>query len=245
MIKVERAPEPQALIKNGKKWLGNITQAKADYDEAKIKYNEAKAKGEKPESIAKFKTDLDNALEKYKHDEVRQILETMFYGKCAYCEAHIKHIDFGDIEHFYPKAKYPLEAIKWKNLLFACAKCNQEHKSDNFPLDIDKNPLFVNPCEDEPNDHFSFEFDTITKTALVIPKTDKGNATVPEKIGYGLNRAELVKLRSDFVEKLVVLAEFYNLHKNENAKRLLLQATQSEAEYAAFARGVLENTLKK
>ncbi len=234
MIKVARAPEPKALIKNGKKWLGNITKAKADYDEAKIKYNEAKAKGEKPESIAKFKTDLGNALGKYKHDEVRETLETMFHGKCAYCEAHIKHIDFGDIEHFYPKAKCPLYAIKWVNLLFACAKCNQENKSDNFPLDIDENPLFVNPCEDEPSDHFSFEFDTITKTAIVIPKTEKGKISILEKTGYGLNRADLVKDRSSFVEKLVVLAEFYN--KNENAKRLLLQATQNEAEYAAFVR---------
>lgn len=239
MIHIERAPEPQALIKNGKKWLENITKAKADYDEAKTKYNEAKAKGEKPESIAKFKTDLDKALDKYKHDEVRETLETMFHGKCAYCEAYIKHIDFGDIEHFYPKAKYPLCAIKWLNLLFACAKCNQENKSDNFPLDTDDNPLFVNPCDDEPSDHFRFEFDTITKTALVIPKTEKGTASVPEKTGYGLNRADLVKQRSRVVKRLVALAKYY--HEDEDAKQELLESIENDAEYAAFAQVILKN----
>ena len=71
-----------------------------------------------------------------------------FHGKCAYCESEIYSNQFGDIEHFRPKAglkDYPTgQSVKieingisqdhpgyywlaydWKNLLLSCVLCNR------------------------------------------------------------------------------------------------------------------------
>lgn len=81
-----------------------------------------------------------------------------FHGKCAYCEQKIFGDQYGDIEHFRPKARVDDEKngkpIKiqidgdtknhpgyyWltydcKNLLPSCIRCNQEGKRNFFPVD--------------------------------------------------------------------------------------------------------------
>jgi uncharacterized protein (TIGR02646 family) len=69
-------------------------------------------------------------------------------GKCAYCESRVSHIDYGDVEHFRPKAGYNQEhnypspqyrdayfwlAYDWSNLYLACGICNQQFKENRFP----------------------------------------------------------------------------------------------------------------
>jgi uncharacterized protein (TIGR02646 family) len=97
----------------------------------------------------------------YKNDEVRTTLEELFNGKCAYCEARIKTISHGDIEHYRPKSTvkkkkkqegsayigYYWLAADWDNLLLSCELCNRKSsvvtadgkkisygKLDQFPL---------------------------------------------------------------------------------------------------------------
>lgn len=83
----------------------------------------------------------------YAADDVKEALIGMQYGKCAYCEARVIHISYGDVEHFRPKAAFqqgettPLEkpgyywlAYDWLNLLLSCQICNQRHKRNLFPL---------------------------------------------------------------------------------------------------------------
>ena len=83
----------------------------------------------------------------------------MFGGKCAYCESRITHVDYGHIEHHVPKAGpngRPKRTFQWSNLLLACGRCNgSENKGDRFPTARQGGPI-VNPCKDDPADHFEF-----------------------------------------------------------------------------------------
>jgi hypothetical protein len=83
-------------------------------------------------------------------DVVRSTLERMAAGRarCMYCED-----DRGtDIEHFYPKATYPLRAFSWRNYLLACGHCNSNLKREQFPLDAAGQPALVDPTVDDPAD---------------------------------------------------------------------------------------------
>ena len=112
----------------------------------------------------------------------------MFHGKCAYCESKISHVDYGHIEHFKPKSRFPDLTFEWTNLLLSCPICNgSEYKSDRFPLETEGGPL-VNPCDELPAEHFEFVFDPVAKLATVIGKTARGQTT--EAI-VGLNRYDL------------------------------------------------------
>lgn len=84
------------------------------------------------------------------------LLENVFYGKCAYCEARITHTSFGDAEHYRPKGRVTVRrngsdeivqsgsnphpgyfwlAYDWENLLPACQRCNSaEGKMNQFPV---------------------------------------------------------------------------------------------------------------
>ena len=115
-------------------------------------FGKTSAKGRPP----KFKA--------YKHDSVKRTLETLFHGKCAYCESSYAATQPVDVEHWRPKARvinnsgkvlrdgYYWLAAQWTNLLPSCIDCNRirEHeilpattrsnsgKGNLFPLEHDK-----------------------------------------------------------------------------------------------------------
>ncbi|MEM9459633.1 MAG: hypothetical protein AAGF11_35980 [Myxococcota bacterium] len=91
-----------------------------------------------------------------------------FWGKCAYCEQHIRSSQFGDIDHFRPKGRvtevgtgtpiktrdgledhpgYYWLAYDWRNLLFACVLCNRPTKRTKSGHRIGKRDHF--PLMDE------------------------------------------------------------------------------------------------
>lgn len=65
----------------------------------------------------------------------KDALSAETFGKCAYCEASVKDVAYGDVEHYRPKSKYWWLAYCYDNYMFACTICNQVHKSDHFPVD--------------------------------------------------------------------------------------------------------------
>ncbi len=77
---------------------------------------------------------------RYKHDDVKAALETMFAGKCAYCESKFAHVSPEDIEHWRPKGAvtvaggderkpgYYWLAATWTNLLPSCIHCNRRQR---------------------------------------------------------------------------------------------------------------------
>lgn len=81
----------------------------------------------------------------FKKNEVKIALETLFNGKCAYCESDVITTSAIDKEHFRPKTSvkdkisktsvrgYYWLAADWDNLLLACPHCNRTgtHQSIN------------------------------------------------------------------------------------------------------------------
>ncbi|MFP5495016.1 MAG: HNH endonuclease [Gammaproteobacteria bacterium] len=71
----------------------------------------------------------------YKGADVRQALERLFHGKCAYCETYYAASAPVDIEHYRPKGAvaddvahggYWWIAMQWENLLPSCIDCNRK-----------------------------------------------------------------------------------------------------------------------
>ncbi len=204
MIKLKRSDKPPILVQKAQEWTKALLAAK-----------------NKPER--------QKAEAKYRHAEIKEALLKMCHQKCAYCESKLRHIDYGDIEHYRPKSKFPELTFKWSNLLLACGECNN-HKGDQFPEPKEGGP-FINPCDDDPPAHFNFVYDPKTGIASVYGTTQRGETTEKR---LGLNRDDLRQYRSEYVRQLqalVVLAENY-----PEAKALVEQAKQENAQYAAFIR---------
>lgn len=70
----------------------------------------------------------------YSHAQVKQALDRLFHGKCAYCEFRTTGGSDWDVEHFRPKARpaeradhpgYYWLTYDWNNLYLSCKHCNQ------------------------------------------------------------------------------------------------------------------------
>jgi uncharacterized protein (TIGR02646 family) len=211
MIKIQRTPVPKILAKKGAEWLLALQHANSSQDR-------------------------ERAKNKYRHPKIKEALVSLFHGKCAYCESHITHVDYGHIEHYRPKSGpqgQPDLCFEWTNLLLACGICNgAEFKSDHFPGAAEGGPL-INPCEDDPAAHFEFRFDAKLGLASVCGITHRGQTT---EVRLGLNRSELRRFRSEQVKKLVVLKRLGE--SDPEARRLMAEALQPTSDYSAFARAL-------
>ena len=209
MIQVTRSAKPTVLAKNEGKWLQALKTASTD-DARKL------------------------AANKYRHKEVLHTLKAMFHSKCAYCESCIGHVSYPQIEHFQPKDGPNGDAnltFAWENLLLACGVCNgPSYKGIQFPNTADGGPL-INPCVDNPDDHFNFAYDPVLKLADVIGKTLRGQTT--ERI-LGLNRRELRAYRSRQVTRMAAIATM--APSDSEAARLLQEAKRADADYSRFTR---------
>lgn len=205
MIRVDRGRAPAVLPRSRKKWLEALARAKT------------------PE-------ERERALGRYRHDAIKDALVAAFHGKCAYCESYIRHVDYGHIEHFRPRAKYPKKTFDWSNLVLACGVCNgSEHKGDAFPLQADDGPL-INPCTEEPAQHLSFDYDPVARLASVHGRTQRGRTT--EKL-LGLNRSDLRTYRSKRLKQLWFIAQ--RAVRDPEARSLLDEAASPSEAYSAFA----------
>ena len=101
------------------------------------------------------------AYKVYSDGTVKQALERLFHGKCAYCESNYMHVHPTDVEHWRPKGQveddqgkkikpgYYWLAADWNNLFPSCIDCNRRRyqkvglgngeavllgKKDAFPL---------------------------------------------------------------------------------------------------------------
>ncbi len=78
--------------------------------------------------------------QRFKQDDIKKALKTIYYCKCAYCEQKViesteNHIEDNrhTVEHYRPKNKYYWLAYSWDNLLWCCHRCNQ-NKDNNFEI---------------------------------------------------------------------------------------------------------------
>lgn len=94
-------------------------------------------------SAKKKKGQKKPSFKAYKNKAVRQELERLFQGKCAYCESLIGHISPLDVEHWRPKGSIRTEdgtivdgywwlAADWTNLFPSCPHCNRPTRHEVF-----------------------------------------------------------------------------------------------------------------
>lgn len=118
MRKVDRGnrPPPVSLMSKDKNGLTELDRARAHQASTKV-----------PKDSFEYLA--------YKHQEVKQRLEEIFHGKCAYCETYFAASAPVDVEHFRPKGAvgedkehpgYWWLAMVWTNLLPSCIDCNRK-----------------------------------------------------------------------------------------------------------------------
>ena len=109
-------------------WLDKATVAK---ETALREYPQAR----KAKKSYEFDSDLWGQLKEH--------LQDLFHGRCAYCEAWFQSVSFGDVEHYRPKAEvtddrahpgYYWLAYDQENYLPSCSQCNTKGKGNHFPI---------------------------------------------------------------------------------------------------------------
>lgn len=64
--------------------------------------------------------------------------------RCMFCSGS----ESSQIEHFRPKAIFPLESMNWENFLWVCGICNQS-KGDRFPPNTEAGVSLINPVDED------------------------------------------------------------------------------------------------
>jgi len=148
--------------------------------------------------------------------QLKEHLQELFQGRCAYCEAWFQSVSFGDVEHYRPKAGvtddpdhpgYYWLAYEPENYLPACSQCNTRGKKNLFPIKGTRvsepsaalameAPLLINPFNDRQCDHIAYVPINTTHPKLLagmaVERTERGEWSIRV---YGLNRDPLVRER--------------------------------------------------
>jgi uncharacterized protein (TIGR02646 family) len=178
----------------------------------------------------------------YGAPEVKHALRSAQHDKCCFCESKLGHAQFGDVEHYRPKAGahqntadppargYYWLAYAWDNLYLSCEVCNRRHKRGLFPLlnpdrrvashhrsdDLHmEQPLFIDPGREDPIEFIEF------RRELAVPTrgNPRGAATIA---ALQLNRDALWERRRDRRELLracvIVLAKAIRVELSDEAR---------------------------
>jgi uncharacterized protein (TIGR02646 family) len=159
-------------------------------------------------------TDDSNHNSRYKTKDVKDALNDIYHGKCAFCEQKIEQ---SQVEHYRPKSIYHWLVYSWDNLILACAKCNQgkginfdtknarvtfnnnEHNvrsinTSSTTYDLNELPLMVNPEVTDPLGHITFQ-----KNGLIKSDNERFAYTIDKcSIDRSYLNVERKKLLDDF-----------------------------------------------
>ena len=202
MIKLHKLPEPEYLSQNVALWT--------------VRLAERRALGEAP---------TVHELSRYNHPDIKLALIAETAGKCAYCEAKILHVAYGDIEHIVPKSLGDEFRFQWSNLTIACDICNT--KKSNYDGIVD-------PYNDDVESIFSF-------IGPIIYPTDGEAAGYRTYVILDLNRQDLREKRYDRISYIETLLEIYRRTTDADIAKILKddlinRELADTTEFAAAAR---------
>lgn len=171
MIKVIKGDVPDILKEKGDLWTKDLTLAIARY-------------GSFSDLPLKEKSIISK---RYGDPSIRLALQGK-RAKCVYCESPLNVSGDEQVEHYYPKSRYPEQTFVWDNLFPACLMCNRS-KGD---FDTKNNP-FVHPIYDDPEDHFTYE------ECMIVPRdlNDISAKNVIEQCD--LKRTELCRAHAELI----------------------------------------------
>lgn len=130
---------------------------------------------------------------------IRQSLELMQTGLCAYCEVALK---VWHIEHFYTRDRYPQKTFDWGNLF---ASCNSEESCGDYkdkkgkpyqPQDL------IHPCQHNPDTFLFFSRDGQVQPRINLSVADYQRAQETIRV-FNLNLPDLCERRAEVVRNLL------------------------------------------
>lgn len=253
MIRLDRNPRRALAARRGKA-LDALKNGKKELPEL--------------ERLARLGQLTDKAFDRdiYRHQDVLDYLWRLQSKKCCYCERRGEK-KFSWIEHFRPKTEaerggsrdtgYWWLAYELQNLYFCCPICNNL-KGAHFPLEagsaslaypdtpwaepnIEK-PLLLDPGEDNPEDHITFEW--LPKQKKIFPKALNGSERGRETAERILARDDLQELLYSYYKQhlVPVIKRFKDARKTDSPseiERALVDARQlvkSDREHVLLAR---------
>ena len=202
--------------------------------------------------------------------ELKEHLKAVFKRKCAYCEAHFDHVDFGDVEHYRPKKRldeideqgnhelvdghrgYFWLAYSPRNLLPSCKLCNGPGgKMNLFPLEDPTKRVFrpggrlreESPLLLNPYKHYPEEDLEFQDEGFVEAITDRGAMSLEV---YRLNRGPLVKKRKEAQEyRRLRLWDMFSKENDSGMMDEIETIYAGEVEYSASVRAEIEPFLNR
>lgn len=143
----------------------------------------------------------------------------------------------GDLDHFYPKSKYPYLSMSIYNLVPSCKFCNSSLKGKKEFSIKD-----INPYESNYDDYFKFYVNPINFNIQAKKVSDKNNTItnylkmfkIEQLYNYHSNQAK------DLLEKRIIYSDYYIRLLFENNRELF----DSEDEIKQLIIGYLEDRSK-
>ena len=84
-------------------------------------------------------------------------LREVFRRRCAYCltpDSRCQGEEGMKLDHFMPESRHPDLRLAWTNLYYCCDVCNNRKSNCPTPAEIANGERFVDPCIEDPDDHF-------------------------------------------------------------------------------------------
>jgi uncharacterized protein (TIGR02646 family) len=195
---------------------------------------------------------------RYKTNDVKEALASLYQRKCAFCEQSIESFH---VEHFRPKSVYYWLAYSWDNLLLICPLCNskkgnrfetQQPPAEFQPDALDsihglaetygtqEENLLLHPELDELQHAFGFE-----ESGEIKANNENARAIYTIET-CGLNRDVLVEERKRIYDKIMNrivdrIAEFVSFEKMAALHKLVglleeweLELADPTSEFQAF-----------
>lgn len=218
MRNVLRSVRPPSLTKNGAKWKTELLAAL--------------------KSKKRDKKRLERLIGRYRSDDVRTALDTMFQNLCCYCEATVGVVAFEHIEHRRPKAVFPEHAFDWDNLHLGCPRCNQA-KADKWDA---QNEILDCVVDIPLNAHMTYQ----PREALGCvrwPLTKRGTTTIEHA---DLNRRRLCEARTRImIGVLGVIAEINQASASPAVSVLRSELAQkTNGEYGSLVKWLVDTYLR-
>jgi len=102
-----------------------------------------------------------------KHGDYKPHLQPLFRERCAYCitpDTRNGGLEGMTVDHFLDQKRHPELRLTWANLYYSCVVCNSHYKKD-YPTEAEEKAglRFVDPCKEDPDEHFRMVRDRNTK----------------------------------------------------------------------------------
>jgi len=178
-----------------------------------------------------FSNDIVDKLryDTLQEDEAYKIAEKLNIKTCPYCNAMLTVVITKDkskkkaryqLDHFFPKSKYPFLCISFFNLIPCCSNCNQSKSSKNVSIKSD----FHLYSKDTPLDAFKFSLDKadVIKKIIGVKEVDiniifshkiSNYKDFVEKHNKDYNIQSLYNTQKDIVVELIWKTQAYDDQK--------------------------------